>query len=71
MKRTIREELKMLLASRAITVKKMAEMLTEKRGKYLSTSTLSSQINRRLIKFEEVREIADLLGYKIEFKDIS
>ncbi len=61
----------MLLASRAITIKKMAEMLSEKRGEYLSRDTLSSQINKRIIRFEDVREIAELLGYKIEFKDMT
>ncbi|MDR1167436.1 MAG: hypothetical protein LBK53_00910 [Heliobacteriaceae bacterium] len=67
---TIREELKMLLARNAVTITKLAKMLKEQKGIDVPVQTLSSRINRRIIKFEEVRDIMDVLGYKIEFTEL-
>ena len=67
---TIREEIKMILAKHAITIKKLTKMLKEQKGIDVPEQTLSSRINSRRIRFEDVRDIMDVLGYKIEFKEI-
>lgn len=63
---SIREDIKVLIARKALTMTKVAEKLTE-RGRKTSPKSLSNKLARKTIKFEEVREIADILGYKIEF----
>ncbi len=63
---SIREDIKVLIARQALTMTKVAELLTA-RGTKTSPKSLSNKLARKTIKFEEVREIADILGYKIEF----
>lgn len=63
---SIREDIKVLIARKAMTMKKVSELLNE-RGRKASPKGLSNKLVRKTIQFEEVREIADILGYKIEF----
>lgn len=65
---SIREDIKMLLAQKAMTMTKLAELLTEK-GKKTSVKSLSNKLAKKTIKFEEVREILDIIGFKIEYKE--
>ncbi len=65
---TIKEDIKMLLAQKAMTMTHLAEILTEK-GCKSTVKTLSNKLARRTIKFEEVRKILDILGYEIEYKE--
>jgi diaminopimelate decarboxylase len=65
---SIREDIKMLLAQKAMTMTKLAELLTEK-GKKTSVKSLSNKLAKKTIKFEEVREILDIMGFKIEYKE--
>lgn len=58
----------MLLAQKAMTMTKLAELLTE-RGKKTSVKSLSNKLAKKTIKFEEVREILDIMGFKIEYKE--
>ena len=50
---SIREDIKMLLAQKAMTMTKLAELLTEK-GKKTSVKSLSNKLAKKTIKFEEV-----------------
>lgn len=65
---SIREEIKMLLAKKNITMTKLAELLTQK-GTKTSIKSISNKLSAQTIKFEEVRKILDVLGYDIEFKE--
>ena len=65
---SIREDIKMLLAKNAMTMTKLAEKLSEK-GKKTSMKNISNKLARKTIKFEEVREILDIIGYDIEYKE--
>lgn len=58
----IREDIKALLAHENVTMQSIAEKLNT------SVQNLSNKLRSRTIRFEDVREIADLLGYDIEFK---
>ncbi|MBR1425531.1 LLM class flavin-dependent oxidoreductase [bacterium] len=62
----IREDIKVMLARRAMTMTKVAQIMTS-RGMKMSIKNLSNKLVNRSVRFEEVREIADILGYKIEF----
>lgn len=66
----IREQIKILLASRCMTLKQLAEILTEKTGKYYSLSNLSARLRRGTLTYNEVIEICKILEYKIDFKSL-
>lgn len=65
---SIREDIKMLLAKKAMTMTKLAELLTEN-GTKTSIKSLSNKLAAKTIKFEEVRKILDVMGYDIEYKE--
>ncbi len=64
----IREDIKMLLAKRAMTMTKLAAILSE-RGQKTSLKSLSNKLTRGKIPFCEVKEILDIIGYDIEYKE--
>lgn len=66
-KMEVRNELKSLIAKNGTTLKKVCEILTEKVGKNYIGNNITNKLRRKTIKFEEVQDILDVLGYKIEF----
>jgi transcriptional regulator with XRE-family HTH domain len=65
-----KETIKILLVKRNMTVKKLAEMLSVEKNKTYSRQNLSNKINRSTINYDEMEDIAKILGYKIVFEDI-
>ena len=65
---SIKENIKMLLAKKAMTMTQLAKILTEQ-GTKTSIKSLSNKLAQKTIKFEEVRKILDILGYEIEYKE--
>lgn len=65
---SIREDIKMLLAQKAMTMTELARILTEK-GSKTSIKSLSNKLAQKTIRFEEVRKILEILGYEIEYKE--
>ena len=65
---TIKRRLKILLASEEIKLKELAALLEEKRKRKVLANGLSQKINRSSLKFDEVEEILDIIGYDIVFK---
>ena len=63
----VRNELKALIAQNGATLKKVCEILTQKYGKNYIGNNITNKLRRKTIKFEEVQEILDVLGYHIEF----
>lgn len=57
----IREDIKSIAAKEAMTLTDVAEKLGT------TINNLSQKLRNKTIKFEEVREIASLLGYDVEF----
>ncbi len=66
-----KETIKILLFKRDMTIKTLAEKLTELTGKKYSRSALSSKISRGYLRYDEVEQIAKILEYKIEFEDLT
>lgn len=64
----IYEEIKYLLAKEKVTLTSVAQTLQNRNYEKLTLSNLSRKIKKHTIKFEEVREIADILGYNIKFE---
>ncbi len=65
---SIKEDIKMLLAKKAMTMTELARILTEQ-GTKTSIKSLSNKLAQRTIRFEEVRKILNILGYEIEYKE--
>ena len=59
---SIREDIKALLAHENVTMQEIAKKMN------MSIQNLSNKLRNKTIKFEEARDIADILGYEIEFK---
>ncbi|MBD5401800.1 hypothetical protein HDR58_03220 [bacterium] len=59
--------IKSILKLNGITIKKLAELLTETTGKKYTQGSLTAKINRDGISFKEASVIAEILGYNLEF----
>ena len=65
-----REAVKILLVKRGMTIKALAEKLSELSGKKYSRANLSGRISRSALRYDEVEQIAKILEYKINFEDM-
>lgn len=65
-----KETIKILLVKRNMTVKALAEKLSIEKNKTYSRQNLSNKINRSTINYDEMEDIAKILGYRIVFEDI-
>lgn len=63
-----KEELKILIMREALTVQKLADMLKKKTGKHYTQRSLQNKISLSSLNFDEMEEIADLLGYTIKIE---
>jgi len=65
------EEVRLLIVKEGLTVKKLAGMLAEKTGRHYTPSSLQQKITASSLRYDEMENIAELLGYeiKIERKD--
>lgn len=66
-----KETVKILLFKRNMTIKTLAEKLTNMTGKKYSRSGLSSKLSRGYLRYEEMEQIAKILGYEIKFEDLT
>ncbi len=67
----IREQIKSLLAVKNMTMKELAQLLSQRLGKEYSLPNLSGKLKRGTINYNEVLIIAEILGYKIKFIDMT
>ena len=66
----IKTKIKMLTASRATTLKKLAERLSEETGEDYTYNSLLGKLNRESLSLKEAEIIASILDYKLEFVDL-
>lgn len=59
--------MKSTLAMEATTMTRVAELLKTKKKRNLTMNNLSRKLRAKTIKFEEVRDILDVLDYDIRF----
>lgn len=59
--------IKSLIAQEATTMTKIAERVRNEKKRNLTMNNLSRKLRGDTIKYVEVAEIADLLGYDIKF----
>lgn len=60
-----KETVKIMLLKRAMTVKKLAEKMSDFTGRKYTRQSLSNKISRSSLKYDEVEIIAKILDFKI------
>lgn len=65
----IKNKIKMLAASRGVTLKKLAERLSELSGEDYTYNSLLGKLNRESLSLKEAFFIAQILDYKLDFID--
>lgn len=63
------KQIKVLLAMRGLDIAKLAKLLSEKTGKDYTTQSLARLLRTDVIKYDEMLAIAEVLNFKIEFKE--
>ncbi len=66
---SIKTEIKILLAKRGWTQEKLAAELGVRLNKKYTGNNLTKKIRSETIPYREIKLIADILGYDIEFVD--
>lgn len=64
---SVKTKIKALLATEDLQLKELAEALSEKNKISINPNDISRKINRETIKYNEVEEILDVMGYDIVF----
>ena len=59
----------MLLAKKGLTLTYLAKYLTEKTGRKYSLDTLSKKLKANMIRYSEMKIIAEALNMELIFKD--
>ncbi len=67
MENRTKKQIKHLLLEENYMLKELAQMLEEKRGVKCSADSFSHRLGRATITYEEMLDIADILGYEIKF----
>ena len=65
----IKNKIKMLAASRGVTLKKLAERLSELSGDEYTYNSLLGKLNRESLSLKEAFFISQILDYKLDFID--
>lgn len=64
--KTIKNEVKSYIVKEGFTMKKIAGLLDN--GSKVALQNLSNKLTRGTIKYSEIKEIADILGYEIKWE---
>lgn len=65
---SVREDLKILLVKECLTIAKLAKIVSQKTNKKITADSLSHKLMRSSMKYDELQEIVEALGYKIKFE---
>ena len=60
-----KEQVKIIMLRERLTAKKLATILTEKTGKQYTDRSIAHKIHDSSFRYDEVKTIADIFGYKI------
>ena len=66
---TIKDDLKSYIVKKGYNVSKLNEELNKKNGTDQSVQNLNKKINNETIRYNEVLEIAEILGYEIQWTE--
>ena len=62
------EEVRILIIKEGLTVAKLAQMLQEKTKRKYTQRSLQNKISLSSLNYDEVEDIADMLGYDIKIE---
>ena len=65
MKSNLRNEIKSYIVRQGMTMQEVVDLLSDEYGWSDSVSNLSAKLQRESIRYKEVVELADVLGYDI------
>lgn len=65
---SVSQDLKILLLKEKATITELAKLATEKSGKNYTVFGISQKLARNSMKYDEVKFLASILGYKIKFE---
>ncbi|MBE6089822.1 MAG: LLM class flavin-dependent oxidoreductase [Clostridium beijerinckii] len=63
----LKDEIKSYIVSAGWTITKLAEELNKRSGNDYTVQNLSNKIRKESLKYSEVLEIADIIGYEIKW----
>lgn len=63
-----RDDIKILLLKRHMTLTKLAEKMTGYLGKKFTQSGLSHKLAKNTLRYDELIAICEILGYNLEYK---
>lgn len=63
----IKEDIKAYIVSSGYTITKLAEELNKRNGSDYTVQNLSNKIRKESLKYSEVLQIAEIIGYEIQW----
>lgn len=64
----IKNDIKSIMAKKGFNLNTLASAYADKYGRKMTVQNLGNKINKGTIRYFEVIEIADILGYDVDFK---
>ena len=68
MKSNLRNEIKSYIVRQGMTMQEVVDLLSDEYGWSDSVSNLSAKLQRESIRYKEVVELADVLGFEIVWR---
>ena len=65
----IKNEIRSYMVKKGYSVQKVVDLINEKYGRNDSGANLTNKLHRGTLRYKEALEIADVIGYKIEWID--
>ena len=66
----LKEDIKSYIVKKGWTVTKIVEELNRRHEKQQTVQNLSKKINNETLRYDEVLEIAEIIGYEIKWIEI-
>ena len=63
----IKEDIKAYIVASGYTITKLAEELNKQNGSDYTVQNLSNKIRKESLKYSEVLQIAEIIGYEIQW----
>lgn len=64
---SVKNDIKSIIVKEGFTITQVAQTLNEKNNTEYTMQNLAKKINNETIRYSEVLQLAEILGYKIEW----
>lgn len=65
---SVREDLRILLVKENLTLVQLAKIASKTTNKKISPNNLSHKLTRSSMRYDELKELVEAMGYKIKFE---